>query len=126
MLRKNPKVSVRIWAYRRAAPECGGRLDDAGTGIDCLLADDAATATQIAAKLDALNRERRGIEAGMQDSALAALEQIDARDNFSLARSTKLASGRNPSVLASPQDKFHRPVIASREPKVAIQIAMVN
>jgi single-stranded-DNA-specific exonuclease len=56
-----------------------GRLDDMSLGIDCLLADDAATAMQIAAKLDALNRERRGIEAGMQDSALAALEQINSR-----------------------------------------------
>src|SRR3990167_4805518 len=49
-----------------------GRLDDMSLGINCLLADDDATATQIAAKLDVLNRERRGIEANMQDSALAA------------------------------------------------------
>ena len=56
-----------------------GRLDDMSLGIDCLLADDDATATQIAAKLDALNRERRSIEADMQDSALAALEEINRR-----------------------------------------------
>ena len=62
-----------------------GRLDDMSLGIDCLLTDDAATALQIAAKLDALNRERRSIEAYMQDSALAALEQIGPSDNFTLA-----------------------------------------
>ena len=56
-----------------------GRLDDMSLGINCLLADDAATAMQIATKLDALNRERRSIEAEMQDSALAALEQINRR-----------------------------------------------
>ena len=36
-------------------------------GINCLLTDDATTAMQIAAKLDALNRERRSIETDMQD-----------------------------------------------------------
>ena len=56
-----------------------GRLDDMSLGINCLLADDTATAMQIAAKLDTLNRERRSIEADMQDSALAALEQINRR-----------------------------------------------
>ncbi|MHB0925604.1 MAG: single-stranded-DNA-specific exonuclease RecJ [Gallionellaceae bacterium] len=90
-----------------------GRLDDMSLGIDCLLADDAATATQIAAKLDALNRERRGIEADMQDSALAALEQIDARDNFSLALFDEAWHQGVIGILASRlKDKFHRPVIA--------------
>ncbi|MFZ2524754.1 MAG: single-stranded-DNA-specific exonuclease RecJ [Candidatus Ferrigenium altingense] len=90
-----------------------GRLDDMSLGIACLLADDAATATQIAAKLDALNRERRGIEAGMQDSALAALEQIDARDNFSLALFDEAWHQGVIGILASRlKDKFHRPVIA--------------
>lgn len=56
-----------------------GRLDDMSLGINCLLTDDASTALQIAAKLDALNRERRSIETDMQDSALAALEQINSR-----------------------------------------------
>ncbi len=90
-----------------------GRLDDMSLGIDCLLTDDAATATQIAAKLDALNRERRGIEADMQDSALAALEQIDARDNFSLALFDEAWHQGVIGILASRlKDKFHRPVIA--------------
>ena len=56
-----------------------GRLGDMSLGIDCLLTDDDATAMRIAIKLDALNRERRSIEAEMQDSALAALEQINRR-----------------------------------------------
>ncbi|MDP2694543.1 MAG: single-stranded-DNA-specific exonuclease RecJ [Gallionella sp.] len=90
-----------------------GRLDDMSLGIACLLADDDATATQIAAKLDALNRERRGIEANMQDSALAALEQIDASDNFSLALFDEAWHQGVIGILASRlKDKFHRPVIA--------------
>jgi len=90
-----------------------GRLDDMSLGIDCLLAEDAATATQIAAKLDALNRERRSIEADMQDSALAALEQIDARNNFSLALFDETWHQGVIGILASRlKDKFHRPAIA--------------
>ncbi|MBI5438719.1 MAG: single-stranded-DNA-specific exonuclease RecJ [Nitrosomonadales bacterium] len=102
-----------------------GRLDDMSLGINCLLADDAVTAMQIAAKLDSLNRERRGIEADMQGSALAALEQINRR-----VRSTHHGAWNAPygaclvlfdetwhqgviGILASRlKDKFHRPVIA--------------
>ncbi|MGC2049659.1 MAG: DHH family phosphoesterase, partial [Gallionella sp.] len=56
-----------------------GRLDDMSLGINCLLTDDPGSAQQIAAKLDALNRERRSIEGDMQDNAMAALEQINSR-----------------------------------------------
>jgi single-stranded-DNA-specific exonuclease len=90
-----------------------GRLDDMSLGIACLLSDDTATAMQIAARLDALNRERRSIEADMQDSALAALEQIDARDNFSLALFDDTWHQGVIGILASRlKDKFHRPVVA--------------
>jgi single-stranded-DNA-specific exonuclease len=90
-----------------------GRLDDMSMGIDCLLTDDAATALQIAAKLDALNRERRSIETGMQDSALAALESIDPSDNYSLTLFDDTWHQGVIGILASRlKDKFHRPTIA--------------
>ncbi len=90
-----------------------GRLDDMSLGINCLLTDDAATATQIAARLDALNRERRSIETDMQDSALAALENIDPSDNFSLTLFDESWHQGVIGILASRlKDKFHRPVIA--------------
>jgi single-stranded-DNA-specific exonuclease len=54
-----------------------GRLSDMGIGIECLLADDPAAALNLAQKLDSLNRERREIEAEMQDQALVLLEQIE-------------------------------------------------
>ena len=59
-----------------------GRLDDMSLGINCLLSDDDGAALQIAAKLDALNRERRSIETDMQDNALALLADVDLGDNF--------------------------------------------
>lgn len=90
-----------------------GRLDDMSLGINCLLSDNATTALQIAAQLDALNRERRNIEADMQGSALAALEQINPSDNFSLALFDESWHQGVIGILASRlKDKFHRPVIA--------------
>ena len=53
-----------------------GRLEDMTIGIQCLLADDAAGATALATRLDAINRERRQIEARMQADALAALRGL--------------------------------------------------
>jgi single-stranded-DNA-specific exonuclease len=90
-----------------------GRLDDMSLGINCLLTDDIATAMQIAAKLDALNRERRSIETDMQDSAQAALETINPSDNFSLVLFDESWHQGVIGILASRlKDKFHRPTIA--------------
>jgi single-stranded DNA-specific DHH superfamily exonuclease len=49
-----------------------GRLADMSLGIECLITDDEARALNIAQQLDALNRERREIESGMQEQALLA------------------------------------------------------
>ena len=53
-----------------------GRLDDMSIGIRCLLADDEPGARALAAQLDELNEERRGIEAKMQAEALAAVRVL--------------------------------------------------
>ena len=90
-----------------------GRLQDMSLGIACLLSDDEQEATQIAAKLDALNRERRDIEADMQQAALTALEHINPADGSSLAMFDDNWHQGVIGILASRlKDKFHRPVIA--------------
>ena len=90
-----------------------GRLDDMTMGIHCLLTDDAGTAMRIATKLDALNRERRSIEIDMQENAIAALEQIDPKDNFSLVLFDETWHQGVIGILASRlKDKFHRPTFA--------------
>jgi single-stranded-DNA-specific exonuclease len=90
-----------------------GRLEDMGLGICCLLTDDATEAGEIAAKLDALNHERRSIEANMQDSALATLNTFDPEDGFSLSLFNEDWHQGVIGILASRlKDKFHRPVIA--------------
>jgi single-stranded-DNA-specific exonuclease len=53
-----------------------GRLDDMSLGIECLLVDDDYQARQMAARLDALNLERREIESSMQEEAIKALESL--------------------------------------------------
>lgn len=53
-----------------------GRLADMTLGIECLLTDDRARAAELAARLDAINRERREVEAGMREQAEALLEHL--------------------------------------------------
>ncbi len=55
-----------------------GRLTDMRLGIECLLTDDPMAATRMALELDTLNKERRQIQAGMQEQAVADLDGIDA------------------------------------------------
>ncbi|MGB9128654.1 MAG: single-stranded-DNA-specific exonuclease RecJ [Thiobacillus sp.] len=89
-----------------------GRIDDMALGIDCLLADDPATAQQLAQRLDTLNRARRDVESDMLEEALAILASFNPADSHSL---TAYQSGWHIGVigiLASRlKDKFHRPTI---------------
>jgi single-stranded-DNA-specific exonuclease len=56
-------------------------------GINCLLADSDEAALALAARLDALNQERRAIEARMQTDALAAVARLDERSVSPVQRS---------------------------------------
>ena len=53
-----------------------GRLADMAVGIECLSTDDASRALELAQALDAINRERRGIEQRMREQAEAALRPL--------------------------------------------------
>jgi single-stranded-DNA-specific exonuclease len=53
-----------------------GRLADMTLGIECLLTDDPARATALATQLDAINRERREVEAGMRELAERTLARL--------------------------------------------------
>ena len=90
-----------------------GRLEDMSLGIACLLADNEASAYQLATRLDELNRQRRGIEAGMQDEALTSLAEIDVGQRYSLAIFEPGWHQGVVGILASRiREKYHRPVIA--------------
>jgi single-stranded-DNA-specific exonuclease len=57
-----------------------GRLADMTLGIECLVTDDIARANELAQQLDAINRERRDVEAGMREQAEALLESLMPED----------------------------------------------
>jgi len=95
-----------------------GRLADMGLGIECLITDDEARAANIARQLDELNRERRRIEAGMLDEALAAIDSLGARaadDAAAHAAFSFYDPGWHQGVvgiLASRlRERLHRPVL---------------
>jgi single-stranded-DNA-specific exonuclease len=82
-------------------------------GIECLLTDDAEAARALARRLDDLNRERRDIQAEMQDGALAHLESVDPGDAFGLALYDPAWHQGVIGILAARiRERFHRPVIA--------------
>ena len=91
-----------------------GRLADMRLGVECLLTDDPARALQIAQQLDTLNRERREIEADMQEQALAILSDVSFDETT--AGIAIFDPGWHEGVvgiLASRiKDKLHRPVFA--------------
>ncbi len=90
-----------------------GRLADMTIGIECLLSDDPARAHELAALLDAINRERRTLEAGMRDDAQA---QVDRAFALSGERETALAvfdpsfhEGVVGIIASRLKDRLHRP-----------------
>lgn len=87
-----------------------GRLADMSLGIECLVTDDAGRALNLAQRLDAINRERRAIEADMREAAAIRLEGLDPADRASL---TLFDPGWHPGVIGilagRVREKHHRP-----------------
>jgi single-stranded-DNA-specific exonuclease len=94
-----------------------GRLEDMAIGIECLLADDPLRARELAATLDAFNRERRAIEREMQAQALAMVEDLhlegDGEGRVGLCLYEPTWHQGVVGLLASRlKERLHRPVIA--------------
>ena len=81
-----------------------GRLSDMTLGIECLLTDDPARAAELAHALDAINRERRNVEAGMREQAEAALGAL-------LGRIEGVGEGAAPPALSIFDAAFHEGVV---------------
>ncbi len=89
-----------------------GRLADMSLGIACLLARDLNQALPLARELDRLNRERREIEADMQETAFTLLEEIPIEDGYSLVLYDPGWHQGVVGLLASRlKDRHHRPTI---------------
>ncbi len=126
-----PGIRTLLEVGRRSAPRvvatdlgfavgprlnAAGRLDDMSLGIECLLTDSEAEARHMAAQLDALNRERREIESGMQAQALAAIRRLHLEESSLPVGLCLYDAAWHQGVigiLASRiKEQFHRPVIA--------------
>jgi len=95
-----------------------GRLEDMGTGIRCLLAEDPGEAMRLAGQLDDLNRQRRGMQHQMQQEALeqvqdllASLEGKDLPPALCLFNES-WHQGIVGLVASRVKDAVHRPVFA--------------
>lgn len=75
-----------------------GRLADMTLGIECLVTDDATRAAELAQQLDAINRERRELESGMREQAVANLDAL-------------MPAGDPPPALALFDAGFHEGVV---------------
>ena len=90
-----------------------GRLADMALGIECLITDDSARALNIAQQLDALNKERREIESGMQERAQALCDTLDVADTAGIALyDAGWHQGVVGIVASRIKDRLHRPVFA--------------
>jgi single-stranded-DNA-specific exonuclease len=67
-------------------------------GIECLATDDPSRAAELARQLDAINRERRDVEAGMREQAEVLLEHL-------------MPEGDPPPALSLFDPEFHEGVV---------------
>jgi single-stranded-DNA-specific exonuclease len=87
-----------------------GRLDDMRAGIECLLSEREDTALVLARQLDALNRERRGIEQQMREQALSLVADSSAVGVTLF--DPDWHEGVVGLVASRVKERLHRPVIA--------------
>ena len=95
-----------------------GRIDDMTVGVQCLLADEDGAARELAGRLDALNEERRAIEARMQQEALSAVRVLEKPLESAVQRSgvclfdESWHQGVVGLVASRVKERLRRPVIA--------------
>lgn len=94
-----------------------GRLEDMTLGIECLLAEDLDRARELAATLDAINAERRGIQQQMMEQAEAAIAGLAVAGAAQPPAAVCLFDpGWHPGVVglvaSRIKDRLHRPVVA--------------
>ncbi len=89
----------------------GGRIGAADLGARCLATDDAAEAAALATRLDALNEERRGIEAAVREAAEAQARARGVDGPLVWAAGDGWHPGVVGIVAARLKEAFHRPAV---------------
>ena len=96
-LKRVPSGRLQPWLL--ALFNAAGRLSDMTLGIECLRTDDPTRAAELAAQLDAINRERREVESGMREHAEEALALLMPDETAA------------PPAVALFDDSFHEGVV---------------
>jgi len=78
-----------------------GRLEDMSAGIQCLLSEGSEEATEQAAQLDALNRQRQEMQEQMQSEAMSQAEHIVRQ----------LKAGEPPAALCLFDESWHQGIV---------------
>lgn len=90
-----------------------GRLEDMRLGVECLLSDDAVQARQHAERLDAINHERRELQAAMVAEAEAMVASLGHVEAVGVALyEPSWHAGVIGLVASKLKERLHRPVIA--------------
>ena len=94
-----------------------GRLDDMSIGIRCLISDDPDEARELATALSELNRERRSLQADMEQAAGAIVEQLLSQRNGLLPAGIVVSdrgwhAGVVGLVASRIAERLHRPTLA--------------
>jgi len=88
----------------------GGRISEADLGLRLLLCDDPLDAKLLAERLDAVNRQRQTVEAGVLDAAMAAAQaQMDAGHPVLMVTGDQWHPGVVGIVAGRIKEKFNRP-----------------
>ncbi len=106
-----------------------GRMDDMSLGIETLLEPSLPRALDRAMRLEHLNRERRKVEASMEEEALEALENISLGDPEQLPAGLVVYDpgwheGVIGIVASRLRERFHRPVLAFTDGEEGIKGSM--
>ena len=94
-----------------------GRLDDMGIGIRCLITDDPDEARELATQLSELNRERRGLQADMEQAATMIVARILTERQGQIPAGIVVAdpgwhAGVVGLVASRVAERLHRPTLA--------------
>jgi len=109
-------VAADLGFYAAPRLNAAGRLDDMSVGIRCLLTDDPGEARRLAGQLSQLNRDRRELEARMQQEAVVALNRVAPGGEALPLGLCLTEAGWHQGVVglvaSRIKDRVHRPVIA--------------
>jgi single-stranded-DNA-specific exonuclease len=111
--RDPPAASTRDLGYAIGPRvNAAGRLEDIALGLRCLLADDPAQALDLARRLDAINRQRRDLQADMTAQAIDHVAGIGDDRHGLVVHDAGWHAGVVGLIAGKLKERHQRPVVA--------------